>query len=180
MDEKKVAEFYEIIVGDGSSLRKLLNKVPGLSGYLERGQRREADQLLRDTIGTRLQDVRLRLSNVHATLGRDMSSAVEYAEDLGRADNQLMGLIGKITEAPLGYAGFFDAVKVREEDLARLYHFDELMLNFTDQAAADVAALNKAVDSEGDIGFALRELNNDLGEANRTFDSRQEVLNKIK
>lgn len=176
----KVAGFYEIIVGDSTALGNLLSKIPGLKGYMERGRRREADQLLRETIGARLAEVRLELSTVHKELGRDMAMAVEYAEDLGRADNQLMGLIGKIENAPQGYAGFFDAVKVKEEDLARLYHFDEQMLNYTEQISSDVAALQKAVDSDGDIAEAIKTLNTDLREANQTFNSRQEVLNKIK
>jgi hypothetical protein len=114
-----------------------------------------------------------------------MVKAVEYAEDLGRADTQLMGLAAKISDAPQGYAGFFDAVKVKADDLARLYQFDEMMLNYTDQISADTDALKKAVASDadggaGDIRGTLRDLNNDLREANQVFNSRQEVLHKIK
>lgn len=176
----KVTGFYEIIVGESTTLGNLLSKIPGLSGYMERGRRREADQLLRETISSRLQEVRLELSSVHHALGRDIVRGVEYAEDLGRADNQLMGLIGKIQNAPVGYAGFFDAIKVDAEDLARLYQFDAAMLNYTDQIASDTAALQKAVDSDGDIGDAIKTLNTHLREANQTFNSRQEVLNQIK
>ncbi|MEZ4518327.1 MAG: hypothetical protein R3C44_16400 [Chloroflexota bacterium] len=175
-----VLDFYTTITGDSTGLGKLLEKVPGLSGYMERGRRRDADQLLRDTITARLNDVRLELGTVSHDLARDMAQAVEYAEDLGRADTQLMGLLSKIKDAPQGYAGFFDAIKVKEEDLARLYQFDELMLNYTDQISADVSALKKAVADEGDIRGTIRDLNNDLREANQTFNSRQEVLNKVK
>lgn len=176
----KVTGFYEIIVGESTTLGNLLSKIPGLRGYMERGRRREADQLLRETIGDRLLEVRLDLSTVHKALVRDIAMAVEYAEDLGRADNQLMGLIGKIENAPVGYAGFFDAIKVDAEDLARLYQFDAAMLNYTDQIASDTAALQKAVDSDGDISDAIKTLNTNLREANQTFNSRQEVLNQIK
>ena len=55
----KVEGFYEKIVGDAGTLRNLFSKIPGLSGYMERGRRREADQLLRDTITGRLEEVRL-------------------------------------------------------------------------------------------------------------------------
>lgn len=175
-----IQDFYTTIVGDSTGLGNLLAKLPGLSGYMERGRRREADQLLRSTIAARLEIVRLELSNVQHQLLGDIASGVEYAEDLDRADNLLMGLASKLRDAPQGYAGFFDAVKVKEEDLARLYHFDELMLNHTDQISADVAALNKAVSDGGDIRAALRDLNNDLREANQVFNSRQEVLNKVK
>lgn len=175
-----VLDFYSTITGDSTGLGNLLARIPGLSGYMERGRRREADQLLRTTIASRLDEVRLELGTVHQALAADIIAAVEYAEDLGRADTQLMALATKIKDAPQGYAGFFDAVKVKEEDLARLYQFDEQMLNYVDQVSADVAALKKATESNGDIRAAIRDLNNDLREANQVFNSRQEVLNKVK
>jgi hypothetical protein len=132
--------------------------------------------LLRDTISARLDQVRLQLSGVHQELGRNISQGIVFAEDLGRADILLMGLIGKIKDAPQGYAGFFDAVKVDTEDLARVYAFDEQMLNTTDQIAADVAALEKAVYDGGDIRSALQELTADLRLGHETFGGRQEVL----
>ncbi len=176
---EKVEGFYESIVGDAGTLRNLLSKVPGLSGYMERGRRREADQLLRDTITGRLEQVRLNYSAVYQTVARDIFMAMEYAERMGRADNLLMGLIGKIKDAPVGYAGFFSAIDVDAEDLARLYSFDEQMLNHTDQIGAEVDALSKAVADGGDIGQALTALTTSLLEANEIFNSRQEVLNGI-
>ena len=177
---EQVEGFYDKIVGDSGALRNLLSKIPGLSGYMERGRRREADQLLRDTITGRLEQVRLDYSSVFQTVGRDIFLAMDYSERLGRADNLLMGLIGKIKDAPVGYAGFFSAIKVDAEDLARLYSFDEQMLNHTDQIAAEVAALTKAVDSGSDMAEPLTALTNALLTANETFNSRQEVLNGIK
>lgn len=176
----KVEGFYEKIVGDAGSLRNLLSKIPGLSGYMERGRRREADQLLRDTITGRLEQVRLNYSSVYQTVSRDIFLAMDHAEQMGRADNLMMGLVGKIKDAPVGYSGFFSAVKVDAEDLARLYAFDEQMLNHTDQIQAEVDALTKAVSDGGNLGEPLGALTSALLEANETFNSRQEVLNGIK
>jgi hypothetical protein len=179
MKDDYVGDLYDKIASESTGLGDLLSKVPGLDGYMERGRRREADQLLRDTIAGRLEQVRLQLSGVHRELSGDIVLAMNYAEDLGRADSQLMGLIGKITDAPQGYAGFFDAINVKEEDLARLYTFDEQMLNNADQIAADSSALEKAVRDNGDIDSALRELSDDLRDANETFNGRNEVLSGI-
>jgi hypothetical protein len=177
---EKVEGFYEKIVGDAGTLRNLLSKIPGLSGYMERGRRREADQLLRETISSRLEQARLDYSTAYQAVGRDIFLAMDYAERMGRADNLLMGLIGKIKDAPVGYAGFFSAIKVDAEDLARLYAFDEQMLNHTDQISAEVGALGKAVADAGDLGMPLTSLTAALLDANETFNSRQEVLNGIK
>jgi len=175
--KEQVNDIYEQIAGEEStSLGDLLSKVPGLSGYMERGRRRDADQILRDTIAKRLEEIRLRLSNVHHELSRDIVLAMRYAEDLGRADNRLMGLIGKIEDAPQGYAGFFDAIKVKEEDLARVYRFDEQMLNNVDQISVDVDELNKVVSQGVNISAGIRQLNDDLAAAGENFNARNEVL----
>ena len=177
MDE--IQNLHEMIGGERRFFGNLLSKIPGFRGYMEKKSRRDADQLLRDTISGRLQQSRLDLSSVQMTLSRDIVLGIEYAERIGRADNQLMGLIGKIKDAPQGYAGFFDAVKVNEEDLARLYEFDETMLGHTEQIAADVAALHKAVSDGALIDEAVLVLNQNLQAANQAFNSRQEVLNQV-
>ena len=175
----QVSDLYDKIQGEAGGSSGLLEKIPGLSGYMEKGRRREADQLLRETVSSRLEEARLQLSRTHQELSRDIIKAMDFAEPLGRADTRLMGLIGKIKDAPQGYAGFFDAVKVKEEDLAQLYAFDESMLNHADQIAASVAALEKATLDDGDIGGGIRDLTTAVQEANETFASRNEVLTGI-
>lgn len=174
--KKYVADLYEKIQGESTGLGNLLSKIPGLDGYMERSRRREADQLLRETIVARLEEARLHLGQVQEKLGRDMVAAMDHAEPLGQVDTRLMGLIGKIRDAPQGYAGFFDAVKVKEEDLARLYVFDEQFLTKTDQIALNVVSLEKTVDEGGDVGAAIRELDDAVREANATFAERNETL----
>jgi hypothetical protein len=174
--KENVADIYDQIKGESRGLGRLLEKIPGIGGYMEKGRRREADQILRDTISARLEASRLRLSSTHQELGRDIIKAMDHAEPLGRADNLLMGLIGKIKDAPQGYAGFFDAIKVREDDLARIYAFDESMLNHIDEVDAAIAALEKAVREDGDIGSTIRRLTSVLQLANQDFANRNDVI----
>ena len=177
--KEHVEDIYDQIVGDSRGLQKLLSKIPGLSGYMEKGRRREADQLLRETIVDSLEESRLRLSGVHRELSRDIILAMDYAEELGRADSRLMGLIGKINDAPQGYAGFFDAVKVKEEDLARIYVFDENMLNHVDEINASIDALETAVRDGVNIDATLRRLNTAIQLANEDFAGRDAVIKGI-
>jgi hypothetical protein len=179
MKDDLVPDMYSKIEQESTGLSDLLEKIPGFSGYMERSRRREADQLLRETLSSRLEDSRLQLSSVHQELSRDITKAIEYAEPLGRADTRLMGLIGKVKDAPQGYAGFFDAVKIKEDDLAEIYAFDESMLAYSDQIDADVSALEKAAADDGDIEGAIRTLDTTLREANGAFAKRQEILSGI-
>jgi len=179
MKDSPVPDMYDKIEGESTLLGNIASKIPGFSGYIEKGRRREADQILRETIAARLEEVRLDLASVHQALSQDIIKAIDHAEPLGRVDTRLMGLIGKVRDAPQGYAGFFDAVKVKEDALARLYAFDEAMLGYADQAGADVDAINKAVGLDGDISGSIRALDNTLSAANEVFNARGEVLSGV-
>lgn len=175
-----VQDMYEQVTDERRLLGKLMNLIPGFRGYMEKKARREADQLLRETISARLEQSRLDLASVQHTLSRDIVTGIQYAEAIGRADNQLMGLVGKIKDAPQGYAGFFDAIKVDEDDLARIYAFDNEMLDHAIQISADIATLNKAVNDGAYIDAAIITLNENLQAANRAFDGRQEIISQVR
>ena len=179
MKDSPVPDMYDKIESEQTIFGKIASKIPGFSGYIEKSRRREADQILRETIAARLEEVRIQLAGVHQMLSRDIIMAIDHAEPLGLADTRLMGLIGKVRDAPQGYAGFFDAVKVKEDDLARVYAFDEAILAHSDQIAADVSALEKAVDMDGDIDGSIRSLDRSLRDANTLFNSRQEILSGV-
>lgn len=178
-DETSVPDMFEKIEEESTLLGRLADKIPGFGGYMERSRRRQADQILRDTTADRLEETRLQLANVHQELSRDIIKAIDHAEPLGRADSRLMGLIGKIRDAPQGYAAFFDAVKVGKEDLARLYTFDEKMLDHAEEIEADVNALQQAVHDDGDIGSRISELEASIQDAGRAFSRRQELLSGV-
>ncbi len=172
-------DLYEKIEGESTALGRLLSKLPGFRGYMERSRRRQADKMLRDAISARLEETRLRLSNVHQELSRDIIKAIDHAEPLGRADSRLMGLVGKIKDAPQGYSGFFDATKVDADDLARIYDFDAQMLTYAETIEAEVNALQEAVRDDGAIGEQIRTLDAAVQDANAAFNKRQEVLRGI-
>ena len=177
--KNNVSDLYDKIQGESTGLGNLLSKIPGISGYMEKGRRREADHILRETIANRLEQSRIKLGTVIQDLSRDIIVAIDHAEPLGRVDTKLAGLIGKIEAAPQGYAGFFDAIKVKEDDLARIYSFDNEMLTFADEIDSSIDALSKAVTDGGDVGGSIRALDTLLNQANETFATRDEVIKGI-
>lgn len=177
--KETVSDLYSKIKGEAAGLERLLEKIPGISGYMEKGKRRQADEMLRQALANRLEDVRLNFSTVHQDISHDIIKAIDHAEPLGRVDTLFNSLIGKIKDAPTGYAGFFDAVKVKEDDLARIYAFDESMVGHVDQVEASTAALGKAAREDGDIGERIRELTAVLRDAIETFSQRDNVIKGI-
>ncbi len=174
--EMESGTIYDKIESESTVLGKILSKIPGFSGMVEKSRRREADQMVRSYIVRQLEEARLQLGNVQSDMSGDILKAIDYAEPIGRIDTRLMGLIGKIDDAPVGYAGLFDAVKIKEEELAEIYDFDAAMLDHADYITAGVAALRKTVRDDGDISSAIRDLNNAVTEANTVFAARQDML----
>ena len=87
-----------------------------------------------------------------------------------------MGLIGKIKDAPQGYAGFFDAVKVDQEKLEALYKFDYSMMGHGEEIAVNVQTLADAVENDGDIKQSIKALDKSIKAANEAFASRNEII----
>jgi hypothetical protein len=153
---------------------KLTSKIPGYKGYKDKELRREADKLLRTEVALKLDDQRKRLTELQIQL---ISQAqIEFLDDTERAISKLQLLIDRIRTASYGYAGLFDAVKVKEEQLDKLYEFDNEMLDFTEQIAAEVDKVTSAITAGEGVGVVLASLVLTVEQANLTFGHRREVI----
>lgn len=152
----------------------LARKIPGYAGYKEKELRREADKLLRTEVAGKFDDQRKRLSELQQQL---ISQAqIEFLDDLERAVMKLQLLIDRIKTASYGYAGLFDAVKVKEEQLDALYQFDNEMLDFVDEVASDLDQVSSAITASEGIGEVISELVGTVNEANLAFGHREEAI----
>src|SRR5512141_2680474 len=116
-----MADILGSITNSRNLLEKIASKIPGFAGYLEKGTRRSADKMLRDTIVSRYGDQLSRISTLQAQLVE--SGGIEYLDELQGAATRLQRFIDTVKTAAYGYGGFFDAVKVKEKELAKLYAF---------------------------------------------------------
>jgi hypothetical protein len=167
-------DLRETVQAGLGGLEGLVSKIPGYKGYKDKELRREADKLLRMQVATGLDDQRKRLSEVQMQL---ISHArIEYLDDLERAAMKLQLLIDRIRTASYGYAGLFDAVKVKEDELDALYEYDNQMLNFVNEIATEVDGVTSAIGSEGDLSDAIASLVATVDEASQTFGHRNEAV----
>ena len=113
-------------------------RVPGFEGYLERELRREVDQMLRAQLAARLDGARGRLAEY---LRRLPLSATAEIGRLTALDTGLDAAANRLRHAGSGYAGLFDAVKVREAELELLYRHDLAMVEAVDELGASVSRL---------------------------------------
>jgi hypothetical protein len=167
-------DLRETLEGALGGFEKLAKKIPGYKGYKEKEMRREADKLLRTEVAGKLDDQRKRLSELQHQL---VSQArIEFLDDVERAVMKLQLLIDRIKTASYGYAGLFDAVKVKETQLDALYEFDNQMLDFVDEIGSEVDELTSAITVEEGVREAIADLVGLLDEANRTFGHREEAI----
>ena len=156
------------------ALEQLVSKIPGYHGYKEKEMRREADKLLRLHLSERFQEQRTKLSNVQSHLASEGK-----IEDLGLLERvmlQLQLLIDRLKVAEYGYAGLFDAVKIKEEHLDALYLYDNALTGSVSQLAEKMDQL--AIEAMG--GQEIRPTATDalmlLQEVNTTLDRRRDVI----
>lgn len=105
-----------------NGLERILHKVPGFKGYLERELRRDSDRRQREFVVKQLRLVKNGMNPViqAASRAKDFDLLREY--DLFA--RKLEGSIGAIRYADQGYTGFFDLLKIREPELDRVYDQD--------------------------------------------------------
>ena len=170
-----MSDLFDKITSEQNLLEKLVNKIPGFSGYMEKENRRAADRLLRQEVARRYEEQWGRVSQIQQELvsvGR-----IDLLDNLEAAALKLRTFIDQMKTASYGYSGFFDAVKVKEDDLAKLYEFDNTLLENVSKVAAAVDNVQASLDND-DLPNAIRNLTTVAAECNFAFDRRQEVLTR--
>lgn len=166
-------DFNEYIRQAENGLERLAGKIPGFQGYREKEHRRDADKLLRTTIAQRVDEQWRRLTEIQ----RQLAAAAKFAylDDLEAIAIRLRTFSDQVRTASYGYAGVFDAVKVQEEQLAKLYAYDMLLLDLTDEIRAGVDKLEAALGSDA-FPQAMNALLATARKAIETFNRREEAI----
>ena len=168
-----MADLYDKIKDSQGLLGKIAGMIPGFSGYMARETRREADKMLRETVANRYGEQLNRISDLQVQL--ITSGGIDWVDDLQDAATRLQRFIDMVRTAAYGYSGLFDAVKVNEAELAKLYNFDLALLENAAKVAAAIDNVEASVGGEG-MPAAVRHLSSVIGEANTAFERRKEVL----
>jgi hypothetical protein len=168
-----MADLFGRITGSRNLIEKIVNFVPGFKGYMDRNARRDADKLLRETIAAKLEQAWLRISELQRQLIAD--GGIDSVDDLEAAAIKLRTLIDRVRTAAYGFAGFFDAVKIGEAELDKLYQFDETLVDRAVQLAAAVENIAASVGSDG-LPAAIRNVTTLAQDALDAFNGRSEVI----
>ncbi len=103
-------------------LEQLEDKVPGFKGYKDKELRRQSDRLLRENLARQYQAQKNRIGEAQNALMN--AGKIQGLSRLETANLKLQLLIDHLKTGATGYAGLFDAIKIKEAELDRVYQFD--------------------------------------------------------
>ena len=167
-------EFFQKVTSQQDPFKRLGSLIPGFKGYIERQNRREADKLLRDTVARRFDEQWKRASQLQV----DMVSQgmISYVDDMERATLQLRTFIDKLSTAPRGYSGLFDAVKINEQELEAIYQYDAAFFDLAEQVGRALDNVEASLGDEAALPAAIRNLTSVARMAVETYNRRSEVV----
>jgi hypothetical protein len=108
-------------------LEKLADAIPGLKGYREKESRRDTDKRFRDYLADRIDGARGTLDEQKRQLVNQ--GKLDGLAELDRLSQKMIKCANQIRHASYGYSGFFDQVKIKENELDRIYQHDLSMLS---------------------------------------------------
>ncbi len=168
-----MSDLYDRVTGERDFLTQLLAKIPGFKGYIERQDRRMSDKILRETVASRYEELWARISGLQREL--ISQGQLEYVDDLEASALKLRQFIDRVRLATYGYAGFFDAIKINQEELDRVYQYDLTLLNMRDEIERAVDNVETSIGTDG-LPAAIRNLTNLAQQALQAFNRRTEVM----
>ncbi len=166
-------DILERVAGEKDFFKKILEKIPGFKGYVERSERRSADKLLRENIADRFDALWGRISSIQRQAVSEGN--IELIDDLEAPALKLRQFVDRIRTASYGYAGFFDAIKVRTEELDEIYKYDYTLLTMEDEVANAVDNVETSMGSDG-LPAAIRHLTQLAQDCLDAFEKRKEVI----
>jgi len=168
-----MSDMYSRVVGDQDIVRKLLSKIPGFGGYIERENRRSSDKLLREYIAAHFEEQWKRISGIQVDLINN--SQIDLVDDVERAALKFRQFIDRIKTASYGYGSFFEATKVNEKELSAVYSYDMALMASVDEVSRAVDNLETSIGTDG-AGAAIRNLVTIAQQSVDSFNKRAEVL----
>ncbi len=168
-----MSDMLDRVIKDQNGLQSLLAKIPGFKGYTERSNRRDADKLIRESLADRFEEQWKRISQVQ----RDMISqgGLDGITELESSSLKLRQFIDRIRRASYGYAGFFDAIKINEEELAKVYEFDLAMFAHGEEIGRAIDNVEASIGTDGQPA-AVRHLRSLSQQCVDMFNRRQEAM----
>jgi hypothetical protein len=126
------------VKGERSLLEKIMGYIPGYRGYKEKELRRESDRLVRMEVVNRLKAAKTAFRRTFANPSAVQKLSGDDTYRFDALNSRLDRVTQRIDRAVAGYAGMFDAIKVKEDKLDSVIQYDVNLIEKAESVKADV------------------------------------------
>jgi hypothetical protein len=150
--------------------------LPGFRGYKEKELRRESDKLVRNHLAQKISKGKDNVRSISQKIAD--KRYLDTLTDVDRLVAKMDRITEKINHASYGYSGFFDIVKIKEENLDRMIDYDNRLIDSVNVLTESIDALKGQL-LGGDytnLKDKIQVITGKFEMLEDTFDKRQEVI----
>jgi len=150
--------------------------LPGFRGYKEKELRRESDKLVRNNLYLKLTKDKDNIKSISQKIAD--KRYMDVLTDIDRLNAKMDRITEKINHASYGYAGFYDIVKIKEENLDRMITFDNQLLEEVNALTASIEDLKTQLLSNNfaNLKDKIQTITDKFELLEDTFDKREQVM----
>jgi hypothetical protein len=162
-----------------SLVERIVSYVPGYRGYKQKELRRESDRLIRMKVSALIREGKenfesFSLSNLE-TISKDKDLRMLYDNIRFMFDKVWQ----KIDKAEAGYSGFFDIIKIREEELDQITKYDLSLIDSAEKIKNETKELNNKILDANSIKGEMRKIISLLEDLEEKIDERNKFIHGI-
>jgi hypothetical protein len=150
--------------------------LPGFRGYKEKELRRESDKLIRKHLTLKLSKAKNNVKNISQKIVD--KRYLDTLTDIDRLVAKMDRITQKVNHASYGYSGFFDIVKIKEDNLDNMINFDNKLVDNINTLTGEIDGLKSQISSGDytDLKTKIQSVVDKIELLEDTFDRRQEVI----
>jgi hypothetical protein len=150
--------------------------LPGFRGYKEKELRRESDKLIRNHLYLKLSKDKDDVRSISQKIADKRYH--DILPDIDRLVAKMDRITEKVNHASYGYAGFYDIVKIKEENLDRMIAYDNQLLDTVNALTDSIDALKTQLlgGDYSNLKDKIQAIADKFELFEDTFDKRQEVI----
>ena len=150
--------------------------LPGFRGYKEKELRRESDKLIRNNLTLKLSKGKDNVRSIAQKISD--KRYLDVLPDIDRLTAKMDRITEKVNHASYGYSGFYDIVKIKEDNLDKMINFDNQLLDEVNALTISIEELKAQLLSNNfsNLKDKIQAITGKFELLEDTFDKREEVI----
>jgi hypothetical protein len=150
--------------------------LPGFRGYKEKELRRESDKLIRNNLTLKLSKGKDNVRSIAQKIAD--KRYLDVLPDIDRLTAKMDRITEKVNHASYGYSGFYDIVKIKEDNLDKMINFDNQLLDEVNALTTSIEELKLQLLSNNfsNLKDKIQAITDKFELLEDTFDKREEVI----